>query len=138
MFSESSDAYAHGVNTRGVMGAGVAKLVSRRWPDLYRAYHRECASGSLVPGGMFPYETPEGWVYNCASQNDPGPYARIEWLQNSLGLVLEHMTDHGFRTLSLPLIGGGIGGIDPKTAEDEIRVRAQLFPSLDVTLWLYP
>jgi O-acetyl-ADP-ribose deacetylase (regulator of RNase III) len=138
MFSEPLEAYAHGVNTDGVMGAGVAAVVARKWPHLKYAYVSECRYGRLSPGGMFPFRTAHGWVYNCASQDRPGANARVEWLRSSLESALAHMASNGVRNLALPVIGGGIGGISPAVAVAEIETMSNAHPEAVVTLWLYP
>lgn len=141
MFSRPSDAYAHGVNIRGVMGAGVAVAVKKKWPEMYAAYREECLSGALQAGSAFAYRTADGWVYNCASQDDPGRNARTAWLVRSLVAAYHHMNGVGVKTVSLPLIGGGIGGINPSEARRAVEMVARGLPDNDniaTTLWIYP
>lgn len=145
MFSEPSDAYAHGVNVYGVMGAGVAAVIRRKFPSVYAEYAAACAKGTLTVGNILPVRVeaqPDyvgAWVYNCASQDRPGPYANREWLVSSLSHTFIHAKLNGVKTLALPLIGGGIGGLDPQQCQREIETTANtLGVGIDTTLWLYP
>jgi O-acetyl-ADP-ribose deacetylase (regulator of RNase III) len=141
MFSEPSDAYAHGVNVYGVMGAGVAAVIRRKFPSVYTEYAAACADGTLTPGNTLPVQdTSSGaWVYNCASQDRPGPYANRDWLMSSLSQAFAHAHLNGVRTLALPLIGGGIGGLDPQECQREIEITAHMLGNgIVTTLWLYP
>ena len=38
-------AICHQVNTRGVMGAGIAKLIAEKWPVVFRDYKALCDAG---------------------------------------------------------------------------------------------
>jgi O-acetyl-ADP-ribose deacetylase (regulator of RNase III) len=125
LFDSSAIAYAHGVNTAGLMGAGIAVEFKRRWPDMYQYYKKLCGGPLIVgdtvvadqlrPGSMMSWETMSNnprWIFNIASQDRPGPYARLEWFESGLRRVLDFAKE--FPTISLiamPRIGCGIGGL---------------------------
>lgn len=116
LFTTTSTSLGHGVNTCGVMGAGIAKEFRRRWPAMYREYvnacHADDPSRKLLAGGLLPWERPEGgWIYNLASQDLPGRHARLEWLAESAERALSHADSHEVDTIALPRIGCGIGGL---------------------------
>ena len=109
-------ALGHGVNCRGVMGRGIAVEFRRRFPDMFDSYRAECLSRRLRPGLLFPWPLPNGrWVYNLASQDEPGKHATEDALASALTAVLEHAQAHGVTSVALPLIGAGIGGMSPRT-----------------------
>lgn len=113
MFTSSAQGLAHGVNVDGVMGAGVALGFRRNFPGLYKSYRQACRSGQLQPGGMHVFRTRDGrWVYNLASQDRPGPRARIEWIASAAHLALHHADNNGVRLVAIPRIGSDIGGLD--------------------------
>lgn len=127
---------AHGVNTRGVMG-GFAGLIDKKFPVDAAQYHTACEHGTVVPGSAFltgVNDAPEGpnlWIAHVASQREPGPDARVEWLIRGLANLSDQVVDelnYGQVTsvvVRLPLIGGGIGGIDPLVAATIIRTFAE-------------
>lgn len=114
LFEYPAKAIGHGVNTRGVMGAGIATVFKKLWPEMYAEYRTLCQSGKLVAGGFFPWQDPVSgkWVYNLASQDLPGPDARIEWLATAAHSALTHARDNDVIEIALPAIGCGIGGLE--------------------------
>lgn len=114
IFALESEALGHGVNCKGVMGAGVARGFRERFPAMHEAYRALCKGGELQPGGVFPWrEEASGlWVYNMASQNLPGPVARLSWLRGAAEATLEHASAQGVELVTIPLIGCGIGGLE--------------------------
>lgn len=127
---------AHGVNTRGVMG-GFAGLIDKRFPVDAAQYRAACSHAAVAPGRAFITGTddaPEGpnlWIAHVASQREPGPDARVEWLISGLNDMYEQLAndlgneDARRVVVRLPLIGGGIGGIDPLVAAAVIRTAAE-------------
>lgn len=114
LFSVTQGAIGHGVNCRGVMGAGIAKPIKNKYPEMYAEYRELCRTGKLKPGGFFPWFDEESglWVYNLASQDKPGADARLEWLSEAAGAALDHAASQGFSTVNIPRIGCGIGGLE--------------------------
>jgi O-acetyl-ADP-ribose deacetylase (regulator of RNase III) len=105
-------AFGHGVNCRGIMGAGIAKEFRRRWPDMYTQYTVNCANNKLLPGDVLPWRSPEGiTVYNMATQAQPGPHAKYMHVARSLDVALRHARRHGIDAVGVPRIGAGIGGL---------------------------
>ncbi|BBX82220.1 macro domain-containing protein [Mycolicibacterium aubagnense] len=123
LFAHPAEALAHGVNCIGVAGAGVAAIMARRYPNAINQYQVIARRGDLPAGGAMictggPGDRP---IIHCASQHYPGPNASEEWLRSSLRVGLSLAVEHGIKSVALPLIGGGIGGLDPAVAERIIR-----------------
>lgn len=138
LFEHPAAALAHGVNCVGVAGAGVAAIMRRRHPNAINQYEVLARRGDLPPGGaMICTQGPgDKTIIHCASQDQPGPYATEEWLRSSLTVGLDLAVEHGISSVALPLIGGGIGGIEPALAERIIREVAETSP-VAVTLVLF-
>ena len=112
IFNTDATAIGHGVNTRGVMGAGIAKQFRVRFPAMYDSYSAACRSGQLNPGECLAYPDRSGLlIANIASQDAPGPRARLVWLRTGVASALVSAAEHGHRVLALPQIGCGIGGL---------------------------
>lgn len=123
---------AHGTNTRGVMGSGIARQIRDRWPNVYEAYLRLHQEQGLVLGTIQPVATPDGRiVVNCMTQESFGrdgaryvSYAAIESCIHSLNAVA---TEHGVTEIGLPQIGAGLGGGDWRLIEGIINSNARVF-----------
>lgn len=123
LFAQGADAIGHGVNCRGVMGAGIAVAFRQRFPAMYAQYRVECREHRLALGGVFPWRDDASGlvVYNLASQDRPGRHATLAALRSSLTVTLTHAERVGVRSLALPRIGCGIGGLLWEQARDVIE-----------------
>ena len=52
------------------------------------------------------------WIYNLATQQHPGADARLDAIADSVRAAIAHARENGVRTVYLPRIGAGIGGLD--------------------------
>lgn len=106
-------ALGHGVNCRGVMGAGIALPFSKLDSGMYAAYKEICYNGELRPGDIFPWRLDDGRVvYNIASQDRPGRNATYSALGLGLYKTARHATKNGIANIGIPRIGCGIGGLE--------------------------
>jgi O-acetyl-ADP-ribose deacetylase (regulator of RNase III) len=128
LFAQSDlAALGHGVNCRGVMGSGIAPLFKNCYPEMFKAYHQLCVRNVLEPGLVYPWkDEPTGlWIFNMATQDEPGRDARLEAVKTTVGKVLAFCENNGIESLGLPRIGCGIGGLQWKTVLKEIERLAQ-------------
>jgi O-acetyl-ADP-ribose deacetylase (regulator of RNase III) len=64
-------AFAHGCNCAGSMGAGIAVGFRTRYPAMYEEYRRRCKATprELNPGDAFLWkDVGQPWVFNLARQ----------------------------------------------------------------------
>lgn len=138
LFSTRARAIGHGVNVRGVMGAGIAVQFKNRFPDMHRQYRIICQNGDLHPGETFVYEIPNHggdlYVHNIASQDDPGPHAKLEWLVEGVRASLLHAANKGVYRMAIPRIGSGIGGLDQTEVEEALRALVAQYP-VTLEIW---
>lgn len=137
LFAHPAQALAHGVNCQGVVG-GLASVMANAYPDATTKYVLLARNGELDPGSALLTVDlgKDRAIIHCASQNQPGPDATEQWLRSSLTQGLDLATKQGIGSVALPLIGGGIGGLDPAVAEQIIREVAEASPVV-VTLVLF-
>lgn len=123
LFEQGFPAIGHGVNCKGVMGAGIALQMSMRFPGMHPAYRKECQAGNLRPGGLFAWGK-DPVVYNMATQFWPGANAKIEYIRSSLELVLEDALTYNISEVGIPRIGAGIGGLTWESVRSTIETVA--------------
>jgi O-acetyl-ADP-ribose deacetylase (regulator of RNase III) len=111
--AERGEAFGHGCNCQGVMG-GLAAKVEQRWPAMADYYRAACRAGTFTVGRVLPWlDNATGvWIYNLATQQHPGADARLEAIADSVRAAITHARENGVRTIYLPRIGSGIGGLD--------------------------
>lgn len=135
MFTTSLPAFAHGCNTHGVMGAGVAKIVRARYSDAFYPYKSACGNGTFVVGSMLPVFASGMWVLNLATQDKPGPHANLEWIRTSLELAAEFCEAEGIAGFAMPRIGAGIGGLDWQDVYEVVVEVATAHPDVIIEIW---
>lgn len=137
LFTSDAPAIGHGVNTHGKMGAGIAVQFRTRFPIMYYIYTELCADGTMVPGSVLTDANSTPVVYNIASQDLPGPHARLEWLEEGLRTALADAHSRGLDRVALPLIGCGIGGLDEADVVPLMQQVESEYPSVTIELWRY-
>lgn len=116
------------VNTVGVMGAGVAKAVRLRYPEIMPTYQAACRSEDprrrLEPGTLHLYGAPDGrLVVNMATKRDWRDPSEYDWVGAGLvylnRLLCEKRTD--IKSVLLPPPGCGHGGLDWQAVNRMVR-----------------
>jgi O-acetyl-ADP-ribose deacetylase (regulator of RNase III) len=119
LFASGLPAIAHGVNCRGVMGAGIAVQFRKRYPKMFESYRRRCLRGEMLPGEILPWQHSDGTVvFNLATQKLPGPHAEPWMITAAAGqMITEAHHDFRITEIGMPLIGCGLGGL----TENDLR-----------------
>lgn len=107
------EALAQGVNTWGVMGAGIAVPFRENWPEMYAEYRKICKRfGADLCGSAHIWWTDNHRViYNLFSQKDPGPDGSYDYLRKATVQMVLHAEKEKLRSVGLPWIGCGIAGL---------------------------
>ena len=109
------DALVNPVNCVGAMGKGLALQFKRAYPGNYDAYVKACRRGDVRPGRMFTYETgKEGprLVVNFPTKRHWKDSSRIEDIEAGLRGLAWEIATRGIRSVALPAVGCGLGGLD--------------------------
>lgn len=113
---------AHGCNTAGVMGAGVAAGVRARWPACFADYRARCLAGTFRLGDAVLWTPGHGAVViNLATQVEPGAHADLSAIKRALEAACSVLSGLGIYDLAIPWIGCGIGGLSRVRVEPVLR-----------------
>jgi O-acetyl-ADP-ribose deacetylase (regulator of RNase III) len=116
IFETDAQTIAHGCNTRGRMGAGIALEIRRRHPAMFQQYRRLCYKRLFRPGEYFLWKESTPWILNLATQGDTLG-AKPEILQRCFEDFCRYYAYEGITSLALPRVGAGLGGLE----WDEVR-----------------
>jgi O-acetyl-ADP-ribose deacetylase len=112
--AEPVDAIVNAANSALVLGAGVAGAIRQRGGPRIQ---QECdAIGPIEVGGAAltgAGDLPAKYVIHAASMSPAGS-ASEESVRASMRRSLELAAQHGCRSLAVPAIGAGIGGLAPQ------------------------
>lgn len=109
----------HGVNTHGVMGAGVALVLRLKWPSIMTKYVELCNGpnpAELLGQTDIVQISEDLYIANCFSQVDAGPYrgtpyASADAIEKSL-IPACNLANEKQMPLYMPEIGGLRGGLN--------------------------
>lgn len=138
--SKDLDAISHGVNTLGVMGAGIATVFKKTFPLMYSQYNLLCKNNSDkdLLGTIFVWQTESDFiVYNLFTQGSANNWiqlATLDMIRSSIGKMIEHATQNGIKRIGMPKIGAGLGGLDWQDVEKIIK---ELSDNKSVTLVIH-
>lgn len=115
MLEADVDALVNTVNTKGVMGKGVALQFRRAFPANYKAYRAACGAGDVRLGHMFVFETGrlEGprTIINFPTKGHWRSGSRLADIEAGLRDLRRVLLELGVRSVALPPLGCGLGGL---------------------------
>lgn len=111
LFDTTKVAFGHGVNIEGLMGSGIAVPIKKMYPENYRIYSEACENNTLKPGMVLPVKENGRIILNIASQDQPGPHARLDWLASGINKARIFCEERGLDGFAIPRIGAGVGAL---------------------------
>lgn len=116
-FDYEADIRVNTVNCVGVMGAGVALLFKTKYPDMYRQYVKDCKNGIIKPGNpivwsegdMFSKQT---YIINFPTKDHWRNKSEYCYIEDGLKWMQAYLKDVQGKTITLPALGCGHGGLD--------------------------
>jgi O-acetyl-ADP-ribose deacetylase (regulator of RNase III) len=125
LLESGAEALVNTVNTVGVMGKGIALMFKDRFDDNYVRYRAACKAGDLKAGCLFVTEPNElqgpRFVINFATKQDWRAPSRIEWVSRGLAELRQFLVDQRVRSVAIPPLGAGNGGLDWNAVRAEIE-----------------
>jgi len=110
------EAVVNTVNTVGVMGKGIALMFKERFSENYDAYEEACKAGQVEIGKMFVTAGAElggpRWIINFPTKKHWRQPTKLEWIRSGLLALEEIIRVKKIRSIALPPLGCGNGGLD--------------------------
>jgi len=134
-----AEALVNAVNCVGVMGKGLALQFKLAFPENFEAYRDACRRGDVVPGRMHVFATGRPanprFILNFPTKRDWRESSRLEDIEAGLNALKEEIRRLGIRSLALPALGCGLGGLDWQIVRP--RFEAAFAEMADVRVHLY-
>ncbi|MEV4727584.1 macro domain-containing protein [Micromonospora humida] len=110
------EALVNAVNTVGVMGKGIALRFKHAHPANYAAYRAACAAGEVRLGRMFVVDSGRAgrhrYVINFPTKGHWRAGAKLPDIQSGLSDLTRVVRERQIRSLAVPALGCGAGGLD--------------------------
>lgn len=134
-----AEAIVNTVNCVGVMGRGIALQFKKSWPENFKVYAAACKRKDVQPGKMFIFETGQltnpRFIINFPTKRHWRGASRIEDIDTGLSALVNDIQRLGIKSIAIPPLGAGLGGLDWAVVREKIEVAMQ--PLKDVQVLLY-
>jgi len=138
IFKTDADAIVNTVNCVGVMGRGIALQFKNAYPANFKAYKSACDAGQVQPGHMFVFETGKftpRYIINFPTKRHWKGKSRIEDIESGLIALAHEVRKLGIKSVAVPPLGAGLGGLDWDEVLPRIKAALQDVPSVDVIVF---
>ncbi|MFA4897879.1 macro domain-containing protein, partial [Microbacterium sp.] len=133
------EAVINTVNCVGVMGKGIALQFKQAFPRNYDAYRRACDAGEVRLGEMFVFDTGSminpRWIINFPTKGHWKAKSRLSDIETGLEDLKRVILENGIRSIAVPPLGCGNGGLDWAEVEPVIRRALGDLDQVDVRLF---
>jgi O-acetyl-ADP-ribose deacetylase (regulator of RNase III) len=133
------EALVNTVNTVGVMGKGIALQFKRAYPDMFRAYAKAAKAGEVRIGEMWVWETDSltgpRYVINFPTKRHWRTPSRLADVDAGLVDLVKVVRDRSIRSIAVPPLGCGNGGLDWAVVEPRILGAFGSLPHVDVRVF---
>ena len=139
ILKHDADALVNTVNCMGVMGRGIALQFRRAFEDNYDAYRKAAKVKEIQPGRMFVFERSAigqpRWIINFPTKRHWKGNSRIEDIESGLVDLVRVIREKGIRSIAIPPLGCGLGGLDWAEVRPLIEGALAAVPKVDAYLF---
>lgn len=133
------EALVNTVNTVGVMGKGIALMFKEQYGRNFDLYAAACKAKKVKVGHMFVTETGEldgpRWIINFPTKEHWKGNSRVEWVESGLEDLKRALRDRKIRSVAIPPLGAGNGGLDWPTVKARIEAALSGLEDVDVIVF---
>lgn len=134
LLKSDAEALVNTVNTVGVMGKGIALQFKEAFPYNYKVYVKACKNKELQPGKMLAVQDSnllygEKLIVNFPTKahwRQPSEYGYIE---DGLQALRELILKDNIKSIAIPALGAGNGGLDWQRVKPMITDALQDLPA---------
>lgn len=122
IFDSECEVLVNPVNTRGVMGKGLALALAKMYPEMLEEYKQLHANGHLRIGKVYVCQVHDGrTIAMLPTKDDWRAPSKIEYVQkgmDDLALCVKYIDA---KSVAIPALGCGLGGLDFKQVEAVVK-----------------
>ena len=120
------------VNCVGVMGAGLAKEFKNRFPDHYKFYKEMCEEGNVEIGGLGGSHIDGQVIIFLVTKLHWKDPSKLEYIEEALESLKNYIITHKRRSVALPALGCGLGGLAWKDVKELIKEHLENIPNCEI------
>lgn len=134
-----AEAIINTVNCVGVMGRGLALQFKNKYPQNFQAYHQACKLGQVQIGKMFVFQVNSlifpKYIINFPTKNHWRGKSQMEYIETGLQDLISVIQEHQIRSIAIPPLGAGLGGLDWQTVKNTIECALSHLNNVDIYIY---
>lgn len=135
----NAEALVNTVNCEGFMGKGIALQFKQAFPANFRVYEKACKAGEVKPGTMLVVEPSElvgpTYIINFPTKRHWREKSRLDDIRSGLVALITEIKRLGVKSIAVPPLGCGNGGLDWKAVRPMIEKAFEAVPEVRVLLY---
>lgn len=139
LLQADAEALVNTVNCVGFMGKGIALQFKQAWPENFDVYAKACQREEVRPGRMLIFETGRmvnpKFIINFPTKRHWRGKSRIEDIISGLKALIADVKRLGIRSIAVPPLGCGNGGLDWAEVRPLIERAFSEVPEVSVLLY---
>ncbi|MBS3958829.1 MAG: macro domain-containing protein [Xanthomonadaceae bacterium] len=139
LLTNDAEALVNTVNLDGVMGKGIALQFAKAFPEILAPYEAACRSGELAPGRVQVIERPgllnPRYIINLPTKRHWRGKSRMADIDAGLADLVRVVRERGIRSIAVPPLGCGLGGLDWDDVRPRIERAFAALPEVEVRLF---
>ena len=134
-----SDALVNTVNEDGVMGKGIALMFREAFPESARVYEQAAKRGEVRVGHVLVTQHKAlfgpRWIIHFPTKRHWRYPSKLEWVRQGLQDLKRVVPEHGIRSIGLPPLGCGNGGLEWSQVRREIEAALGDLENIEITVY---
>ena len=134
-----AEALVNTVNCVGVMGRGIALQFRKAFPENFKEYKAACDREELRPGRMLVHDLGRlvnpRYIINFPTKRHWKGKSRLEDIETGLSALVEEISKRGIRSVAIPPLGCGLGGLDWEDVRPRIERALRKLSDVQVLLF---
>jgi O-acetyl-ADP-ribose deacetylase (regulator of RNase III) len=139
LLAAETEALVNTVNEVGVMGKGIALMFREAFPENARVYEEAAKNGEVHVGRMLvvPNRGLIGpkWIIHFPTKKHWRHPSKLEWIREGLKDLSRVVRQHRIKSLALPPLGCGNGGLQWSQVRREIEAALADLTDVDVVVY---
>lgn len=136
----NAEALVNTVNCVGAMGRGIAAQFKKAYPGNFNVYKEVCDRKELKPGKMLTFKTGRltndpKYIINFPTKRHWRGKSRMGDIQVGLDALVEEVRARDIRSIAIPPLGCGLGGLDWNDVRPRIEAAFEALPDVEVILY---
>ena len=139
ILNSKAEALINTVNTKGVMGKGIALQFKQAFPEMYKEYEHESKIENISIGKMHVWRSNAmfgvKYIINFPTKKDWKHPSKMEYIEEGLADLVKIIKEYNITSIAIPPLGCGNGGLDWKVVKEKIINTVKSFNNIEIELY---